>query len=268
MRASEPETGQASLRGRVAVLTGAGGGVGLPTALVLAREGATLVLVGRSKAGLDRVREALAGAGHDPGTHAFEHADVASGEQIAAVYERARERFGGVDVLINNAAVEGRVGSLESEPEENLDALLDVNVKGVWRNCALAVRLMRARGGGSIVNCGSGLSLVGSAGLASYSASKHAVLGLTRSLAHEVARYSIRVNAVCPGPTETRMLESLREQRAALGSKSSPSSAADPAEVAEVIAFVASGRAPFMTGAAISVDGGLTAAGAPAPLAG
>lgn len=256
------------LEGRVAVITGAGGGIGSATAVAMVRQGAKLVLTGRTEAGLAGLEARLGEAGFDLGEHLVCVSDVAVEAEVAEVYRLAEERFGGVDVLYNNAASEGVVGPIEAETEDHFDRLLSVNVKGVWHNVRHALPLMRKRGRGSIVNCGSGLSLVGSPGLASYTATKHAIIGLSKSLARELAPMSIRVNVVCPGPTQTRMLDSLNNQRQTLDPSapappSGPVVAADPEEIAATVTFVASDQASFMTGSVITVDGGFTAGGAP-----
>jgi NAD(P)-dependent dehydrogenase (short-subunit alcohol dehydrogenase family) len=250
------------LEGKVAVVTGAGGGIGSATALELARAGAAVVLVGRTAAGLEATRQRL--SGHD---RVLVHvADVTSVDAMADAFAEAMRAFGAVDVLFNAAGVTGRVSPVARESEANFDALFAGNVKGTWASIRGVIPIMKEAQRGSIVNCASALGLIGSAGMASYSASKHAVVGLTRSLAIELAPRGIRVNVVCPGPTETPMLDDLRAQ-----GRSGPARheahvgdpairrVADPLEIARTVVFLASDQAESITGAVVSIDGGIAA---------
>jgi NAD(P)-dependent dehydrogenase (short-subunit alcohol dehydrogenase family) len=172
-------------------------------------------------------------------------------------------------VVFNNAGIEGQVAPIVEADEAAFDAVMAVNVKGLWLNLKHALTAMAALGnGGSIVNTSSGLGTTGIPGLGAYVASKHAVIGLTRTAALETARDGIRVNAICPGPIETRMMRSLEEQ----GMPADPARAREvyadlvplgrygrPEEIAQLVVFLASERASFINGAALAIDGGSTA---------
>ncbi|MEA2292152.1 MAG: hypothetical protein QOF17_1172 [Solirubrobacteraceae bacterium] len=254
-----------SLEGKVAIVTGAAGGIGAATAQALADDGARLLLVDRDEAALDAVTAGLP-AGAQARARA---ADVTSAADVAAYVDEAVSAFGRLDVVFNNAGIEGQVAPIVEADEAAFDAVLAVNVKGLWLNLKHALTAMAALGnGGSIVNTSSGLGTTGIPGLGAYVASKHAVIGLTRTAALETARDGIRVNAICPGPIETRMMRSLEEQ----GMPADPARAREvyadlvplgrygrPEEIAQLVVFLASERASFINGAALAIDGGSTA---------
>jgi NAD(P)-dependent dehydrogenase (short-subunit alcohol dehydrogenase family) len=252
------------LDGKVVLVTGAAGGIGAATARVHAREGARLALVdldeGRVRALADEIGD---------GTLAIA-ADVADAAAVAAYVARVVDGLGALDALFNNAAVEGSVALIHEQDEEQVDRVLRINVKGVWLNLKAAAAVMIERGGGSIVNTSSGGGLRGLPHVAPYVASKHAVLGLTRTAAVDLAALGVRVNAICPGPVDTRMMASLEQQEAERGSSVEAAHAAfvrnipagrfaRPEEVAEVVAFLLSDASGYMTGTAIPIDGGRTA---------
>jgi NAD(P)-dependent dehydrogenase (short-subunit alcohol dehydrogenase family) len=254
-----------ALEGKVAIVTGAAGGIGRATSLRFAADGASVVLVDLPSSALDdalqAVREAGAGAIAAP-------ADVSNATEVERYAEAAVRQFGGVDVLFNNAGIEGHVGSMLTYPEETFDRVIAVNLKGVWLGMRAVVPRMRQRGGGAIVNTSSIAGLRGSAQLFAYNASKHAVIGMTRSAAMEFARDDIRINAIAPGPVDTRMMRSLErginpdapdDARRAYEARAPLQRYADPAEIAALVTFLCSAEASFITGAVYPIDGGYTA---------
>lgn len=254
------------LSGRVAVVTGAGGGIGRATCLRLSAEGAAVLATDLPGAPLD---ETLATVRDGGGRCEGLEADVADAASWQLTARAAVEHFGGADVLVNNAGIEGAVQPMSDYPEEVFDRVLAVNVRGVWLGMRALAPLLAQRGGGAIVNLASVAGLGGSVNLSAYTASKHAVIGLTKSAALELAPQQIRVNAVCPSPIETRMMRSLEE---GLGAIEGAAAVHDliaariplgrygtPEEVAALITFLASDDARFLSGAAIPIDGAMKA---------
>jgi NAD(P)-dependent dehydrogenase (short-subunit alcohol dehydrogenase family) len=249
-----------------------------PVALVTgAARGIGLAAVGRfADAGYDVVAVDLEGApfgdlpaadGDGPNVHGV-GADVSSDDDWRRIIAECRDRFGRLDVLFNNAGVEGALGSMTSYPLAEFDRVMAINVRGVFLGMRHAVGPMHATGGGSIINNASIVGLKGGANMIGYSASKHAVVGLTRCAAIELAP-SIRVNAVCPSPTHTRMMWDMHDRVAADTSAEDFEHAftattpmgrfADADEIADAVLFLADGRSSFITGAILPVDGGNTA---------
>lgn len=246
-------------QGKVAVVTGASNGIGLAAAQAFAREGARVLLVDRDGAGEGRAAEL-------PGAR-FVAADVSKGEDTRRYVAAALDAWGRIDAFFNNAGVEGRVRPIVEQEEEDFDAVTAVNVRGVFLGLKHVLPAMLAQGSGAVVNTASVAGMVGSPGLAPYVASKHAVIGLTRTASCEVAHRGVRVNAVCPGPVDTRMIRSLEEQGAAAGRNDVHERyrASIPLgryctveEVAALVLFLCSDAASGITGAAMPVDGGRT----------
>lgn len=250
--------------GKVAVVTGAANGIGLEAAQSFAREGAKVLLVDRDPAG-----EAGAAALRAAGFQArFHQADVTKSEDVRGYVDAAVAAWGGIHCFFNNAGIEGKVAAVQDQDEADFDRVIAVNVRGVFLGLKYVLPVMIRQGGGAVVNTASTAALVGSAGISPYTASKHAVLGLTRSVSGEVAAKGIRVNALCPGPTDTRMIHSLEDQASALGRNDVAERyrAAIPlgryATVTEVVAmvlFLCSDVATAITGGQFQVDGGRTA---------
>jgi NAD(P)-dependent dehydrogenase (short-subunit alcohol dehydrogenase family) len=243
----------------VVLITGALTGIGRATALAFAREGDQIVISGRhGDIGAELVHELRAlGAEAE-----FVCADVRLDEEMHNLIDQAVKRFGRLDVAVNNAGTEGHPGPLTEQTPESYAAVFDTNVLGTLLGLKHEMRVMVAQGGGSIVNLSSVLGKVGAANAAVYTASKHAIEGLTKAAALEGAPSSVRVNAVAPGPVETEMLNRFTgnsERRAAFLDTVPVKRAATPQEIADTILFLAC-KAPYLTGQSIVVDGGKTAA--------
>jgi NAD(P)-dependent dehydrogenase (short-subunit alcohol dehydrogenase family) len=251
-----------SLDGKVALITGAARGIGLAGARVLAAEGMSILAFDLPDAPFDEVRQI-------GGSVEIFGGDVTSARDWETTVEQAVARFGRLDLLFNNAGVSGPIGSILDYDEDAFDRVIAVNLRGVFLGIKHAGRAMRDGGvGGSIVNTSSVSGIAGGRHLCAYSASKHGVVGLTRVAARELAPYNIRVNAVCPSPTETEMMR-VAEEHVAPGDPEAGKRAfangiplgryARPEEVAGMVAYLASDAAMFVTGTAIPIDGGLTA---------
>jgi NAD(P)-dependent dehydrogenase (short-subunit alcohol dehydrogenase family) len=243
----------------VVLITGALTGIGRATAVIFAKQGARLVVSGRR----EEQGEALAAELHALGAEAFfVKADVRHEEDVRNLLDQAVKRFGRVDIAVNNAGTEGLRGLVTEQTAESYAATFDSNVLGVLLSMKHELRVMLPQKSGSIVNVSSAYGSVGAAGASVYVASKHAVEGLTKSAALEVAGTGVRVNVVAPGTTDTGMLTrftNTAENKAALVSTVPVKRLGRPEEIAEVIAFVGSAPASYMTGASIPVDGGMLA---------
>jgi NAD(P)-dependent dehydrogenase (short-subunit alcohol dehydrogenase family) len=245
---------------QVALVTGASSGIGKATAAAFAAEGARVVLSDvQAPAGEDTVREIRARGGDA----IFLQADVSRSQDVASLVERAVKHYGRLDVAFNNAGVEGVMGATEDCTEENWDRTLAVNLKGVWLCMRQELLHMRPRKRGAIVNCASIAGLVGFPGLPAYVASKHGIVGLTRSAALEHAKEGIRVNAICPGVVWTAMVERIvREHPEMQGQLTAGEPAGrmgKPEEIAAAVLWLCSDSASFVTGQALAADGGWVA---------
>jgi NAD(P)-dependent dehydrogenase (short-subunit alcohol dehydrogenase family) len=243
----------------VVLITGALAGIGRATALAFATEGARLVVSGRN----EEAGQALVGELRAKGTEAeFIRADVRQEHDVQGLVDKTVARFGRLDIAVNNAGTEGTPGPITAQTAESYATTFDTNVLGVLLSLKHELRVMQAQGSGSIVNLSSTMGHRGAAGASLYTASKHAVEGLTKSAALEGAAFGVRVNAVAPGPVETAMLNRFTgsaERKAGLVAGVPMKRAGRPEEIADVIVFTASDKASFLTGQVIAVNGGKTA---------
>lgn len=253
--------------GKVALVTGGGNGIGRAACVGFAARGAKVVAVDRDGS----AAEATAGIVRQNGGEALAvTADVTRSEDVKSYVKAAVDKYGRIDCFFNNAGIEGKVAPIADYDEAVFDAVIGVNVKGVFLGLRHVLPQMIRQGGGAIVNTASVAGLVGTPGMPAYVASKHAVIGLTKSAAGEVARQGIRVNAVCPGPVDTRMIHALEAQLDpgdpdAVNKRyqaSLPTGRYTTVEeIANMVLFLCSDLASNTTGGQFVVDGGRTATG-------
>jgi len=243
----------------VVLITGGLTGIGRAAAVAFAKKGANVVVAGRR----DEAGKALADELRGFGSEAeFINADVRKEDDVRALVDRTIERFGRLDVAVNNAGTEGRPGPITDQTAESYAATFDTNVLGTLLSMKHELRVMQAQGSGSIINISSTYGHEGGAGASVYVASKHAVEGMTKSASLEAASSGVRVNAVAPGPIETGMLDRFTgtsERKAALLKTVPLGRVGDPADIARAAVFLASEDASFITGQVLTVDGGKTA---------
>jgi NAD(P)-dependent dehydrogenase (short-subunit alcohol dehydrogenase family) len=249
------------LKEKIAIVTGAGSGIGKATAEHFTQHGAKVLAVDWNAAAGAKTAEGIVNSG---GEAVFYHADVSKADQVEAMVSTAVDRFGGLDILVNNAAIQV-LAKLVETTEEDWDRIHSVNLKGVFLGCKYAIPAIRKRGGGAIVNIASVLGIVADPDLAAYCAAKGGVISLTRVAALTYGVDGIRVNCICPGDVETPLVEDYFNKdpdpaklRQEIYSKYALRRIAAPNEVAKVAAFLASGQSSFMTGSAVVMDGGLT----------
>jgi NAD(P)-dependent dehydrogenase (short-subunit alcohol dehydrogenase family) len=243
----------------VVLITGALTGIGHATARAFAQEGARIVVSGRR----DEAGQALAKELRALGAEAeYVQADVRHEDDVRSLVDQTVARFGRLDVAVNNAGTEGKPGPVTEQSADSYAATFETNVLGTLLSLKHELRVMLAQGHGSIVNLSSTLGQTGARGASVYSASKHAVEGLTKSAALEAAASGVRVNAVAPGPVDTEMLNRFTgtaDRKASLVAGVPLKRMGRPEEIAQTIVFLASEKAPFITGEVIGVDGGKTA---------
>jgi NAD(P)-dependent dehydrogenase (short-subunit alcohol dehydrogenase family) len=249
------------LEGKVAIITGAGSGIGRATSKIFAREGAKLVLADVVEDGGKQTLAMVADTGRDA---IFVKTDVSKESEVDALIAKAIETYGHIDCAFNNAGIEGKQGLTHECERENWDRVIAINLTGVWLCMKAEIAQMLKQGkGGAIVNTSSGAGLAGVRGMPAYVAAKHGVAGLTRAAAIEYGRHNIRVNAVCPGPIRTPMMDRLlgkrpnAEERFARGGPLKR--LGEPAEIGETVAWLCSDHASYVTGLPMPVDGGFMA---------
>ena len=248
------------LDGKVALITGAGSGIGRASALAFAREGAKVAVADIVVEGGEETVRMVKEAG---GEAFFIKVDVANAADVEAMVNAVVDTYGRIDCAYNNAGIEGRLASTDEYPEDMFDKVIDINLTGVWLCMKYELPQMLKQGGGAIVNTASGAGLIGVAGMSAYVASKHGVVGLTKTAALEYAKSGIRVNAVCPGLIQTPMVERITADQPQLGealvAAEPVGRTGKPEEIAESVVWLSSDAASFVTGHAMSVDGGFVA---------
>jgi len=249
-----------SFQSKVALITGGSSGIGRATALAFAREGAKVIVASRRE---NESRETVRLVREAGSEGLFVKTDVSKEADVKEMVEKTIKAYGRLDFAFNNAGIEQLPTPLAEQTEETFNQITNINVKGVWLSMKYEIPQMLKNGGGAIVNTSSIAGLIGFPGIPLYVASKHAVLGLTRSTALEYAKSNIRVNAVCPGAVETEMFErfvkdneQVRDQVMAMHPIGR---SGRPEEIAHAVVWLCSDRASFITGQSLALDGGFTA---------
>jgi NAD(P)-dependent dehydrogenase (short-subunit alcohol dehydrogenase family) len=244
------------LEGRVILVTGSSAGIGRAACLRFAAEGAAVIVTSRNASACEKVAAAIRGSG---GRAVAVPVDVRSPTELAVAVSAGEEAFGQVDGALNNAGVQTAAKPLADHSEDDFDAVMAVNLRGMWLSMRAEIPALLRTGGGSIVNVASVGGLVAAPGISPYVASKHGIIGLTKAAALDYAADGVRINAIAPGATATAMfydwLPTEEEQRAVAGAAPIPR-VAQPAEIAAAAAWLLSDDASFVTGATLPVDGG------------
>ncbi len=248
------------LHGKVGIVTGGTSGIGREAAVLFAKAGAKVVVAGRRETEGKETIDLLRATG---GEGLFVKADVSLAADVRALVQKTVEAFGRLDIAFNNAGIEGNWIPIAEQSEEDWNRTIDINLKGTWLCLKYEIQqMLKQGGGGAIVNMASVAGLIGSAGGATYSASKHGVMGLTKAAALETARSGIRINVVCPAVIETPMGERLfgePEVKKVALSLHPIGRFGTPMEIAEAVVWMCSDRASFMTGQSLVLDGGFLA---------
>jgi NAD(P)-dependent dehydrogenase (short-subunit alcohol dehydrogenase family) len=253
----------AKLTGKVAVITGGGSGIGAATAKLFVDEGAQVLIVGRTEEKLKLIVKAI-----DSDSISYAVADVSKVEDTQRYLAEAVARYGGIDVLVSNAGIEGPVKITGDHSVDDFDEVMAINVRGVWLSYRFALPELQRRGGGSVVLTASIAGIVGFPAMSAYIASKHAVIGLARTFAQEAAEFNVRVNAVCPGFIDTDMSASILRKfapgteealRSTFEARVPVKRYGTSEEIANLNLFLASDDSSYITGAVHVADGGITA---------
>jgi NAD(P)-dependent dehydrogenase (short-subunit alcohol dehydrogenase family) len=252
------------LEQKVALVTGGSSGIGRASAMAFAREGAKIAVSDIHITGGEETVRLIQAAG---GTVLFVQADVSRAADVEALVKKVVEVYGRLDCALNNAGIQGEIRQTAECSEENWNHIIATNLTGVWLCMKHELAYMLPQGSGTIVNTASNFGLVGSQGMPAYSASKHGVLGLTKTAALEYAKVGIRVNAVCPGLTQTPLVDRILSQQPQLAiqivetikAREPMGRMGQPEEIAEAVVWLCSETASFVTGMALAVDGGFVA---------
>ena len=248
------------LDGKSVLITGAGGGIGRASALRAAEEGARVMAADLNADAVAETADLIRSAG---GTAFSQACDVTDGAQVDDLIARTVSELGGLNGAYNNAGVEGEPGRIDKMDDQNFDFTMNVNLRGVFLCIRAETRYMLENGGGSIINTASVAGIAGATRLSAYVASKHGVVGLTKSASMEYGTKGIRVNAICPGPIRTRMLESLMNSHPdvekALYGHTAMKRLGEAREIANAAVWLLSDQSSYVTGIAMPVDGGMTA---------
>jgi NAD(P)-dependent dehydrogenase (short-subunit alcohol dehydrogenase family) len=252
------------LENKVAIITGGAGGIGKVTAKRFLEEGAKVVLVDLFQESLDKTKEEL----DTYGEVMVVQADVSKEEDVKNYVDKTVEKYKKIDVFFNNAGIEGKVAPITEQKVEDLDKVLSVNVRGVFLGLKYVLAVMKEQGYGSVINTSSVAGLHGSPNVTPYITSKHAVVGLTKACAVEVAPYQVRVNSIHPSPVNTRMMRSLEEGFAPGNAEAVKADLAkaiplgrygESEDISNLVLFLASDESAFITGGQYRADGGMGA---------
>jgi len=246
------------MKGRTALVIGGTTGIGRAAAIAFGAAGANVFIVGLGATEGKEVEAEVLRKGVEA---TFMEADVTRESEVQAVVSRAAERFGRIHAAVNNAGIEGRYGPVHELQESEFDRIIGVNLKGIWLGLKYEIPHMLAHGGGAIVNTSSSAGVTAIANVAVYTASKHAVIGLTKATALEVAQSNIRVNAVAPGPANTGLLHRMvsgHVDLSVIADAVPMRRISEPEEAAQAILWLCSDAASYVTGHTLVVDGGLT----------